>query len=363
MSQNIIPHKAIHPGMVLRDELAERGIKQRDFAFEISMKPTMLNEILKGKRSITADISILLEKALDIPADFWMNYQTQYEIDLARIKERNIIKAQNHEYWKIIKQYVPVKFYRKEGVLSDDIVKDIDNIKQIYRANSIDDIVNDFAKYKSAAFFRKSEKLQINKVNVYGWTKLASWQAEKENVSDFNPKNFLQLKDELHNIFYENINVRSKTKNVLAKHGIKLIFLKKFEKTPIDGYSFWTSSNPAIALTLRHKRIDNFAFTIFHELGHIFKHLNKDKTIEFIDLESKVASKTINIEKEADEFAQTNLISQSQWNELDSLTNLDDQQIISFSKKYSINPAIILGRICWEKDNYAIKTTIDKHLN
>lgn len=363
MSQNLLPNIATHPGIVLMDELAERGIKQRDFAFEISMQPTMLNEILKGKRPVTADISILLERALDISAEFWMNFQTQYEIDVARIKERNIKKVQNIDYWKLINQYVPIRFYRKEGILSDDIVKDIDSIKQIYRASSIDDIVNDFARYKSAAYFRKSEKLQLNEVNVYGWSKLVSWFAEKEQVSKFDPEGFEPLKTKLHRVFYKNIDVRNKTKKVLSEHGIKLVFLNKFEKTPIDGYSFWSSKNPAIGLTLRHKRIDNFAFTVFHELGHIYKHLEIDKTIEFIDLENKANPTKTKHEKEADEFAQANLISKDQMKELESLIPLNDPKILDFADKHGINPAIIIGRICWEMDYYAIKTSINKQLN
>ena len=363
MSQNLLPNIATHPGTVLKDELTERGIKQKDFAFEISMQPTMLNEILKGKRPVTADVSILLEKALDISADFWMNFQTQYEIDLARIKERNIQKVQNLDYWKVIKQYVPIKFFRKEGILSDDIVKDIDSIKQIYKSNSIDDIVNDFAKHKSVAYFRKSEKLQVDEVNVFGWSKLVSWIAEKETVSKFDPEEFELLKTKLHKVFYDNIDVRSKTRKALSEHGIKLVFLNKFEKTPIDGYSFWSSKNPAIGLTLRHKRIDNFAFTVFHELGHIYKHLEVDKTIEFIDLENKDNPTKNKHEDEADEFAQTNLISENQMKELESLMPFNDQVVIDFADKHGINPAIIIGRMCWEMDYYAIKTSINKQLN
>ena len=42
--------------------------------------------------------------------------------------------------------------------------------------------------------------------------------------------------------------------------------IDKLEKTPIDGYSFWSNNNPVIALTLRHNRVDNLAFTILHEI-------------------------------------------------------------------------------------------------
>jgi len=87
------PYKSTHPGEVLLDELKARDIRQKEFAAEIGMQPTMLNEVIKGKRSVTADIALLLEKALNIPADFWLQFQNQYELDQARISDTNKIQV------------------------------------------------------------------------------------------------------------------------------------------------------------------------------------------------------------------------------------------------------------------------------
>ncbi|MCD4833700.1 MAG: HigA family addiction module antidote protein [Bacteroidales bacterium] len=363
MNNTLTPHIATHPGELLKDELDARDIKQKIFASEISMQATMLNEIIKGKRPITADIAILIEKALDIPADYWLNFQTQYELDLARIKEKNVQKILLLENWQVIKQYVPVKFFKKQGFLKDDLDHDIKIVKNIYNIDTIDHLIESVAAYKSEvpAFFKKSEKLQVDAINLFGWSKLVMWQANNEKVNSFDSDKFSELKDELHSIFYKNSNVREETKKLLANHGIKLIFQEKFEKTPVDGYSFWSKDNPAIGLTLRHKRIDNFAFTVFHELGHIYKHLQNNKAIQFIDLDKPRSAKTIE-ETEADSFAQESLISKEQWNELASNYS-DDNSIISFGKKHGINPAILLGRVCYEANFYAFKSKIDKTIN
>lgn len=363
MNKTVTPHIATHPGELLKDELDARDIKQKNFASEIGMQATMLNEILKGKRPITADIAILIEKALDIPADYWLNFQTQYELDKARIKEKNILKIQRIEKWQIIKQYVPVKYFKKYGYLKDDLDHDIKVVKDIYNIATIDHLIESVIAYKSEvpAFYRKSEKLQLDGINLFGWSKLVMWQANNEKVNVFNPDHFQELKDKLHSIFYKNSNVKDETKKLLADYGIKLIFQEKFEKTPVDGYSFWCEDNPAIGLTLRHKRIDNFAFTVFHELGHIYKHLQNNKSIQFIDLDNAKSTKTIE-EKEADTFAQENLISNEQWSELLSIYS-DDNSIISYGEKCKINPAILLGRICYETNYYAFKSKIDKTIN
>ena len=90
-----LPYKPTHPGEVLKDELDVRGIKQKHLAVSIGVKQSYLSEVINGKRPVTADLSILLEKALDIPAEFWMRFQIQFEIDSARQKEKNIIRLRN----------------------------------------------------------------------------------------------------------------------------------------------------------------------------------------------------------------------------------------------------------------------------
>jgi HTH-type transcriptional regulator/antitoxin HigA len=91
-SKQPIPYEATHPGILINDEIKARGISQKELAADLGVLPTFLNEILKGKRALTADFAILLEKALDIPAIYWLNFQTQFNIDRARIKEKNIRK-------------------------------------------------------------------------------------------------------------------------------------------------------------------------------------------------------------------------------------------------------------------------------
>lgn len=366
MNNTIIPKTATHPGEVLNDELKARNIKQIDFAIDINMQATMLNEILKGKRPITADIALLLEKTLDIPADFWLKYQMQYELDSARIKERNIQKLQLIEHWQLIKQYTPVKFLYKLGFISYNISEDILKIKEMYQVNNIDELIDSYTKHKfvspKLANYRKSASLQVNEVNMFGWSKLVMWQAKEAKVKAFQSNQFPELKKELHRVFNSNSNIRVNTKRVLADYGIKLVYQEKFEKTPIDGFSFWSDENPAIGLTLRHNRIDNFAFTIFHELGHIYLHLQNDKSSEYIDLEKMDNSKTF-VEKEADNFAQANLIDADKWLNFTKNGSFNDDAIIEFSKENKINPAIVLGRICFENKNYAVKTKIDRSLN
>lgn len=360
-TKNNIPFEATHPGTLIKDELEVRDdINQKDLAKEMGVKASFLNEIIKGKRSITADFAIILEKILGISADYWMRFQSQYEIDKARIKEKNIERIKSIEIWEIIKEYVPIKYFKRFKYLTDSIEEDIKIIMNIYNVSTIDGLVDSAAKNKFA-FYRKSDNLQVDEKNMFAWSSIATYEAAEQESNKFYSENIDKLCIQLNEVFYKNENTLENTKIVLNQFGIKFITIPKLEKTPIDGYSFWSGDNPAIALTLRHSRIDNFAFTLMHEIGHIALHLSNDKKSEFIDF-YRGKSESL-AEKEADEFAQTKLISTEIWNEIiEKHIPLNDDKIINLSSCYSINPAILFGRACYEMGAYAFKTKIDKKL-
>ena len=74
----------IHPGEILGDELEETGLTAKKFADVIEVPSNRLYQLLAGKRSITADTALRLGQYFGMSADFWMNLQTAYELDLAR---------------------------------------------------------------------------------------------------------------------------------------------------------------------------------------------------------------------------------------------------------------------------------------
>ncbi|EEN86840.1 HigA family addiction module antitoxin [Rhodococcus qingshengii] len=77
----------IHPGEILREDFLEPfGITQNRLATIIGVPPRRINEIVHGKRSITADTALRLAKAFGNSAQFWLNIQDRYELDLAADK-------------------------------------------------------------------------------------------------------------------------------------------------------------------------------------------------------------------------------------------------------------------------------------
>ena len=89
MSKKLTPFVATHPGEMIKDELKERGMTQKQLAAETGIKASVLSETINGKRNVSLSVAIALEKALGISADIWMNMQTQYDLDTANIAERD----------------------------------------------------------------------------------------------------------------------------------------------------------------------------------------------------------------------------------------------------------------------------------
>lgn len=356
-----IPHLATHPGILIADELDSReDLNQKELAHLLDVKVSFLNEIIKGKRPVTADTALLLEKALEIPADFWMKFQMQYDLDTARIKQKNILKVQNIEIWSIIKDFVPVLFFKKLGYLTDDIEKNISKIFEIFKIDTVDELINQFAERKFS-LYRKSQKLTVDEKNLFSWSALAEYKASQVEVKDFENIDEQSLIAELNKCFYDNKNLIENVAKILNKNGIKFSVLEKFTKTPVDGYSFWSINNPAIVMSWRYNRVDNFAFTLFHELGHIFLHLNGNKDLKFLDIDEK--EKTV-FESEADSFARNKLINKEQWKKIGSNKfPIEDNFLHEIANEFKIHPSIIFGRMCFEKDNYKIFTRIEKAIN
>ncbi len=73
----------IHPGEILMDEFLEpMGISQYRLAKDISVPPRRINEIVHGKRSITADTALRLGRFFSMSPQFWLNLQTRYDLEV-----------------------------------------------------------------------------------------------------------------------------------------------------------------------------------------------------------------------------------------------------------------------------------------
>ena len=75
--------RTVHPGEILKDELAELGVTPTTFAREIGVPPNRVSQIIAGKRSITGDTALRFGHWFGVDPLFWMNLQTQFDLVVA----------------------------------------------------------------------------------------------------------------------------------------------------------------------------------------------------------------------------------------------------------------------------------------
>jgi HTH-type transcriptional regulator/antitoxin HigA len=83
------PDVAIPPGEYLGEEIQAREISQKELARRMGRPLNAINEIINGKKAITAGTALQLEEVMpEIPARFWLNLETDYQLTKALIKRR-----------------------------------------------------------------------------------------------------------------------------------------------------------------------------------------------------------------------------------------------------------------------------------
>lgn len=140
-------------------------------------------------------------------------------------------------------------------------------------------------------------------------------------------------------------------KEYLARHGITLVIEKHFKRTFLDGAAMLDNDRPIVALTLRHDRVDNFWFSLLHELAHVAKHLNPENPVFIDDLDR---TNPQSVEEEADAMAQEALIPPESWSTAKVRQTLSSGDAIALADEIGVHPAIVAGRLRREKDDFRL---------
>lgn len=79
-----------HVGEILFDELSARKIRQNTFAVQTKILKSHINEIIKGKRGISAAHAVAFEEVLGISATYWLDFQSRYQINKIKNDKRDL---------------------------------------------------------------------------------------------------------------------------------------------------------------------------------------------------------------------------------------------------------------------------------
>lgn len=328
---------AIHPGEFLEETIEELGMSQAELANRLGRPIQAINEIIKGKKSITSTTALELEDVLGIPSHIWIGLESEYQIVLAREEELKQMEEEstlvkNFPYADLVSLGF-VKATRKA-------VEKVDELKRFFSVAKLVQISHVKA-YQPA--FRVSNHGQISHESIATWIQAARIKAKDIETETFEKKklkeSLLKLKS-LMNLDDINESIKELQK-VLNSCGIALILLPHFKNTKINGATFWLDSDKAvIAMTIRGGFSDVFWFSFFHEVGHILLHPKRE-----VFLEDGCDPKLKKQEDEADTFASELLINHKEFEQFVSLGDFLQNSVIEFAKKQGVKTSIVVGRL------------------
>lgn len=360
--QNKSPILPVIPGEILKKELKMRGIKQNEFASSVGLRPSHLSEIIKGTRPINDQLALKLEDVFDIKAETWLRLQAVYTRNLKEIETLEISEQYAINELRSYNETIDVKTILKRFDYQD--YSNSDRLAFLTDKMMLPSGAELSVRTKVGGLWRKSEKVGKNSRMINTWACMARYTA-KDIVPQgvFNKENIPNLITELVEIFNDNHNTIARSKVVMDKYGIIFCVVDKVEKASVDGYSFINNGIPAIIVTCRIPKIDSFAFSILHELGHIALHINEEND-SFISFDGNEID---DMEKEADKFASEALIPSTIWNKLPAMpvhnAFLLQKACTQWALKQGINKWFVMGRISHETGMYKFKSDKTHDIN
>lgn len=329
---NAFPESLPDPVDAILFRMEQQNLKPSDLIPYLGSS-SRVSEILSHKRSLTIPMMRNLESGLGIPAKILL-------------KESNELNTEVNNFWSKF----PLKEMEKRKYFGDKTLKN-SNAKEL-----IDDFFRPVGSYDLfSGMLRKTYYRSKNPVNKYA---LAIWSAyviKKANTIKY-PTTF--KKGSVNPEFMRKIaklSVDSEgpllARDLLKEHGIGLVAERHFPNTYLDAITTMTNKDhPVIGLTIRHDRLDNFWFTLMHELAHVALHFDNPINLFYDDLDDKDASS--NEEKAADKHADEALIPESKW--VNSPARLIPSPIAaqSLARELGIHLAIVAGKMRHENARY-----------
>lgn len=354
----------IHPGYILGMEIKARGFSQKSFATLIAIQQSHLSEVIKGKRNITDQLAAKLEEVLNIPAEHWISMQAEYNFKAKVAEQKNVAdrvaEATLTEYNVI---YDMRTIYNYVGIITKTASE-----RLAFCANSLNFISPAVQRQQVRGCFHRSEKTGLDTRMIATWAVLAKYEASQRPTPEgkFDKEQMDWLAKDLCAIFNENKNTLNRVERKLSEYGIKFCIVPKIKQASIDGYSFFADDGtPAIVITKRFNRIDNVAFAVMHEVGHLKLHSVKDEggNINLAYADEELMTKE---ERDANTFAADALIPKSIWVNAPCVImnpHFIQKDYSNWAKKMGLNKWIVLGRVSHETGMYMFKSDKSREIN
>jgi HTH-type transcriptional regulator/antitoxin HigA len=324
------PEALPNPIEAIKFRMDQAGLKPSDLIPYLGSR-SRVSEILSGKRQLTIDMIRALSEGLGIPAK-------------VLIKQPDISEDLEYQNWddRLIAEMDARGYF---GSVSLRGISRIELLKDFFSSvGSPAQIVGMLRKsnYRSSPL--------TNKHALSAWATRVLQKAKEMKV----PKKYehgtidLAFMQELAKLSVKD-NGPVLAQEYLKKNGIILVIEPHFSKTYLDGATILVDKdNPIIGLTLRHDRLDNFWFTLMHEVAHIALHYGQDISLFYDEFEDIKGLDIGAKEKEADNLASEALVPSSKWEISPAKLIPSSIAAGSLAKELGVHIAIIAGKIRYE---------------
>lgn len=332
------PDYAVTPGEMLEYEMETRGMTQQELTCRTGVSAKHINELIGGKAPISPAMAIKLERAIGMPAQYWLNLEANYQEVVARLAEEEQLEADLGWLDKI-----PYKKMANFGWLPD--IKDKKSrLEEALRFFGIANVAQWGSMWPNVKVaYRQAQTHEVFPEAVSAWLRQGEIEASQIDCQPYDKKAFRQALDDMRNLTTQTPDVfLSALIDSCAAAGVAVVFVPMLPKTGVSGATRWVNKDKAIIqLSLRYKSDDHLWFTFFHEAGHILLHGKKEMFLEGtngLDTEK---------EEEANQFASKELIPVKAFKDFVAkpTRELTKANIKRFAKDVGISPGIVVGQL------------------
>lgn len=322
-----------NPVEAIKFRMEQADLKPADLIPYLGSR-SRVSEILSGKRPLTLDMVRALSEGLGIPAKVLIKQPDSLEeSEYQGWDNRLVTEMEARGYFgnaslkKLSKAELLREFF---SVIGSPAQIGALLRKSNYRSSPLTD--KRAISAWSARVFKKAQKIKMPVKYKHGVVDLV----------------FMQ---ELAKLSIEK-NGPILAQEYLKKHGIILVIERHFSKTYLDGATILKNKdNPVIGLTLRYDRLDNFWFTLMHELAHIAQDFNSGIAFFYDEIED-VKTNVDEREKKADELAQEALLPNAKWEISPARLIPSSMAARSLANELGVHIAVIAGQIRHRGEKY-----------
>lgn len=319
------------PVEAIEFRIDQLGITRSELAKIIGFPKSRISEVLNGKRNPSLDMMRALREHLGIPAD----------VLLGKI-EAKLPDPCPDVNWKSfpITEMFNLGWLGSVKPKAEDIELSIRKLMSSARVAT-----PQFAGVR----FRGAESKEPNPYSVNAWLMKAMGEAiNRESENDFDCQSIGHgFRREIAKLsLYSDGPKRAFRK--LDEAGITAVYVPCLKKTHIDGACFsLPSGKPAIAVSLRHHRLDNFWFTLLHECVHVERHLSEESIIiDETEGSTGAFGNDPDMESEANTLARSALVPDDICEELGRLAgSISKAKIQSFARRADVHEAVVAGQV------------------